>query len=98
MSDQTPITSYTQKLVGGFVKEGLRRLEALSENDLNSVVYWLETKQMELSQQLVIEDDALQAAKYRGGIEHLGYASMEVAEVLRRRLAAKDAEEAKGDE
>lgn len=97
MSDDAPVRSYTDALVRKFVEEGLRRLSALSENDLAGVTYWLETKQMELMQVLATEDDALTAAKYRGGIEHFAMASEDVRMVLKERLA-KRAEEAEGDE
>lgn len=97
MSDDVSVKSYTEVLVKKFVEEGLRRLAALSENDLAGVVYWIETKQMELMQVLSTEDDALQAAKYRGGIEHLGILAQEVGIVLKQRMATR-AEEAEGDE
>lgn len=89
MSDMT-IKSYTQQLVENFSENGTARLAALSESDLTSVIYWLETKQMELTMHLATEDDALQAAKYRGGIESFGMAVHEVLETLKRRLAEKE--------
>ena len=91
-----PIRTYSQQLIEGFSKNGLQRLEALSENDLSSVVYWLESKKMELAMQVAIEDDPLQAAKYRGGIEHLDLAAYEVLEVLKQRLEAKEEQDDAG--
>ena len=97
MSDDVSVKSYTEVLVKKFVEEGLRRLAALSENDLAGVVYWVETKQMELMQVLATEDDALTAAKYRGGIEHFAMASEEVRMVLKERLAKRAEAEAEAE-
>lgn len=94
MSD-VAIKSYTQELVDRFVENGMQRLKGLSENDLASVIYWLETKAMELRMVVAIEDDPLQSAKYRGAIEHFGMATTDLMETLKSRLA--DKEEAEGD-
>lgn len=85
--------SYTQQLKDGFIENGLTRLKGLSQSDLSSVVYWLETKQMELMVVLRNEDDPLQAAKYRGGIEHLENAASEVLSVLQDRIEQQEKEE-----
>lgn len=92
------IKSYTQQVVEDFVEAGAKRLDGLSLQDLSSVIFWLETKQMELAMQMTDEDDALQGARLRGGHWTLGAAAQELMTTIKTRLAETGNTEEEQDE
>lgn len=85
--------TYTQELVERFVHQGQVRIANLSEHQLTHVIFWLETKAMEARMVLGGVDDALEAAKLRGGIEALSMAAAELMLVVEERVAAAKREQ-----
>jgi hypothetical protein len=68
-AERRPRYSYFDQLVEKMEQAAAARIRRLSANDIKAVMLWLESRQVRQMVDAVTYDEALLAAKARGGIE-----------------------------